>query len=122
MSCDVPHSARTGSFEQWQRTLSRRSFVCALSYKGRTTSESLEPNAIETARGMLEVSTERLWLDYAALGGGLSEDAVQAFLRGERNIRRIDFDLLTHAINELFMEIGANYPLPYAEDLAKGRG
>jgi hypothetical protein len=53
---------------------------------------------------------------YFGLGGMSSTLEVEAFLHGALVPSVHDHDLLAHALNERFVELGGNHPVPYLED------
>jgi hypothetical protein len=57
-----------------------------------------------------------LWLRYFELGGMSSALEVEAFLYGALDPTDHDHDVIAHALNERFVEMGENHPVPYAED------
>lgn len=71
---------------------------------------------LEAARVQAEMSVERLWVAYFALGGAASPAAVRSYLAGA-GTAVIDYDVLAQAINESYVERGGNHPVPYREDL-----
>jgi hypothetical protein len=72
-------------------------------------------SVLEAARGLAEMSHDELWLAYFALGGTASPEAVRAYLEG--NGGSIDYDVLAQAINERFLDMGQNHPVPYMDEL-----
>jgi hypothetical protein len=57
-----------------------------------------------------------LWLRYFELGGMSTALQVEAFLYGALQPSPHDHDVIAHALNERFVELGGNHPVPYAED------
>lgn len=57
-----------------------------------------------------------LWLRYFELGGMSSAFQMEAFLYGALTPSPHDHDVLAHALNERFVELGGNHPVPYVED------
>lgn len=62
------------------------------------------------------LSHGELWLRYFELGGMSTGLQVEAYLYGALRPTRHDHDIIAHALNERFVELGGNYPVPYAED------
>jgi hypothetical protein len=62
------------------------------------------------------LSHGELWLRYFELGGMSSGLQLEAFLYGALRPSRHDHDIIAHALNERFVELGGNHPVPYAED------
>jgi DNA replication protein DnaD len=67
---------------------------------------------------MLGVSIDDLWVDYLALGGQLMPFELEAFLSGLRPVDDHDHDLIVQALNERFLDLDADHPLAYADELA----
>src|ERR1700689_4952821 len=61
-------------------------------------------------------SQDELWFRYFELGGMSSEFQVEAFLFGVLRPSKHDHDVLAHALNERFVELGGNHPGPYSTD------
>lgn len=57
-----------------------------------------------------------LWLRYFELGGMSTAFQLEAFLFGALRPSARDHDVIAHALNERFVELGGNHPVPYAED------
>jgi hypothetical protein len=66
------------------------------------------------------LSHGELWLRYFELGGMSSGLQLEAFLYGALRPTRHDHDIIAHALNERFVELGGNHPVPYAEDGSEG--
>lgn len=62
------------------------------------------------------ITVAELWLRYFTLGGSNSRAALNAFLRGELVFGAAQYDVLAHALNERFVELGLDHPVPYAND------
>jgi hypothetical protein len=71
---------------------------------------------LEAARRQTGLSVQQLWLDQALLGGETSAEEVGSFLSGATTPNAHQYDLLAHALNEVFVDRGLNHPIPYAED------
>ncbi|HEV3264518.1 MAG TPA: hypothetical protein VG014_03280 [Acidimicrobiales bacterium] len=57
-----------------------------------------------------------LWLRYFELGGMSTHLQLEAFLYGALRPSAHDHDVIAHALNERFSEMGGNHPVPYVED------
>jgi hypothetical protein len=66
------------------------------------------------------LSHDELWMRYFELGGMSTALQVDAFLCGALVPTTHDHDLLAHALNERFVELGGNHPVPYLEDGTDG--
>jgi hypothetical protein len=62
-----------------------------------------------------------LWLRYFELGGMSTGLQLEAYLYGALRPTRHDHDIIAHALNERFVELGGNHPVPYAGDEAGRR-
>ena len=71
---------------------------------------------LEHARIELGLSVADLWLRYLALGGMSSPLEVEAYLQGALNPTSHEYDVLAHALNERYVELGGNHPVPYSEN------
>ena len=54
-----------------------------------------------------------LWLRYFGLGGTSTPVELEALLFGARMPTDHDHDLIAHALNERFVELGGNHSVPY---------
>jgi hypothetical protein len=57
-----------------------------------------------------------LWLRYFELGGMSTGLQLEAYLYGALRPTSHDHDIIAHALNERFVELGGNHPVPYAGD------
>jgi hypothetical protein len=62
------------------------------------------------------LSHEQLWFRYFELGGMSTSLEVEAFVYGLLLPTAHDHDLIAHAINERWVELGGNHPVPYDAD------
>jgi len=74
--------------------------------------------ALDAARLELGLSRDELWLRYAALGGNGSSIELEAFLVGILKPSPHDHDVIALALNERFVELGQDHPVPYLADRA----
>ena len=75
------------------------------------------PHAVlDAARMHAGMSFQDLWIAYFALGGTAQPNVLRAYLGGS-TAHAIDFDVLAQAINERFIDQGANHPVPYRDQL-----
>jgi hypothetical protein len=72
--------------------------------------------ALNSARQLADVTVYELWLRYFTLGGTASRADLGALLRGDLVFRADQYDIVAHAINERFVELDMNHPVPYAGD------
>ena len=76
---------------------------------------------LDRARLKLGLTQAELWFHYFELGGMSSALDVEAYLVGVLEPSAHDHDLIAHALNEFFSELGQNHPVPYfADGLEKG--
>jgi len=71
---------------------------------------------LDRARRDAGLSHGELWLRYFGLGGMSSALQVEAFLYGALEPTAHDHDVVAHALNERFVELGGNHPVAYSED------
>lgn len=62
------------------------------------------------------LSPPELWLRYFALGGMSSPFQLEALLHGALQPTAHDHDVIAQALNERFVELGGNHPVPYVAD------
>jgi len=62
------------------------------------------------------LSHGELWMRYFELGGMSTGLELEAFLYGAMLPSPHNHDVIAHALNERFVELGRNHPVPYAED------
>jgi hypothetical protein len=73
--------------------------------------------ALENARQLADVTVDQLWLRYFALGGTATRDDLDALLRGDDEFDTVQHDVVVHALNERFVELEMNHPVPYSRDV-----
>ncbi len=73
---------------------------------------------LDAARVQAGMSVNELWMAYFALGGSRTAAWVRAFLDADTDPGLTDYDVLAQAVNERFMDMGGDHPVPYREDLA----
>jgi hypothetical protein len=73
-------------------------------------------DALDHFRRDASLSHGELWLRYFELGGMSTGLQLEAYLYGALLPSRHDHDVIAHALNERFVELGGNHPVPYAED------
>jgi hypothetical protein len=56
-----------------------------------------------------------LWLRYFELGGMSNAVELEAFLYGALQPSAHDREVIAQALNERFVELGGNHPVPYSE-------
>ena len=62
------------------------------------------------------LSHAELWLRYFELGGMSTGFSLDAFLYGVLAPSDHDHDVIAQALNERFVELGGNHPVPYAAE------
>jgi hypothetical protein len=82
--------------------------------QGLMTGEPLE--ALDAFRRLAELTHPELWMRYFELGGMSTGIEVEAFLYGALEPSPHDHDVIAHALNERFVELGGNHPVPYFRD------
>ncbi len=71
---------------------------------------------LDTFRQEAALSHGELWLRYFELGGMSTGLQLEAYCYGALEPSRHDHDVIAHALNERFVELGGNHPVPYIED------
>jgi hypothetical protein len=69
---------------------------------------------LDLARIDAGLNLDELWLRYFELGGMSTAVELEAHLHGALTPTSHDHDLIAHALNERFVELGRNHPVPYA--------
>jgi hypothetical protein len=77
-------------------------------------------DVLDRARRDAGLSHDELWVRYFELGGMSTEIQLEAILYGALQPSVHDHDIVAHALNERFVELGGNHPVPYLEDAAEG--
>jgi hypothetical protein len=73
-------------------------------------------DALDLFRIDAALSHGELWLRYFELGGMSTGLQLEAYLYGALRPSGHDHDIIAHALNERFVELGGNHPVPYAGD------
>ncbi|HEV2754376.1 MAG TPA: hypothetical protein VG318_01190 [Actinomycetota bacterium] len=72
-----------------------------------------DPAELDEARRHLGLTLKDLWIRYFALGGNADQIELDAFFHGLSELSRLEYNVLAHAINEAFMDHGAERRVPY---------
>lgn len=62
------------------------------------------------------LTQSELWLRYFELGGMSTTFQLEACLHGALRLSMHEHDVIAHALNERFVELGGDHPVPYWED------
>lgn len=73
---------------------------------------------LDAFRQKAGLSLGELWLRYFELGGMSTGLELEAFLCGVLLPSAHEHDLIAHAINERFVELGGNHPVAYSGDVS----
>jgi len=71
-------------------------------------------DVLDQYRRDADLSHAELWLRYFELGGMSTGLQLEAFLYGALQPSTHDHDVIAHALNERFVELGGNHPVPYS--------
>jgi hypothetical protein len=71
-------------------------------------------DALDQGRQDAGLSHGELWLRYFELGGMSTALQLEAFLYGVLRPTDHDYDVVAHALNERFVELGGNHPVAYS--------
>jgi predicted DNA-binding ribbon-helix-helix protein len=77
-------------------------------------------DVLDVFRRGADLSHGELWLRYFELGGMSTGLQLEAFLYGALEPSAHDHDVIAQALNERFVELGGNHPVPYAADEVVG--
>jgi hypothetical protein len=73
-------------------------------------------DALDVHRRNAELTRSELFMRYFELGGMSTAFQLEAFLHGALEPSPHDHDVIAHALNERFVELGGNHPVPYLQD------
>lgn len=73
-------------------------------------------NTLDAFRREARLSHSELWMRYFELGGMSSTFQLDAYLHDALRPSRHEHDVIAQALNERFLELGGNHPVPYSED------
>jgi hypothetical protein len=73
-------------------------------------------DTLDRARRDAMLTVGALWLRYFELGGMGTALELEAYLYGALQPTEHEYDVLVHTLNERFVELGGNHPLPYSDD------
>jgi hypothetical protein len=73
-------------------------------------------DVLDQARQDAGLTHGELWLRYFELGGMGTSLQVEAFCYGALRPSHHDHDVVAHALNERFVELGGNHPVPYSDE------
>jgi hypothetical protein len=74
---------------------------------------------LDTYRQEAGLSHGELWMRYFEMGGMSTAFELEAFLLGVLAPSVYDHDVIAHALNERFSELGANHPVAYLRDVGR---
>jgi hypothetical protein len=75
---------------------------------------------LEAYRRKADLSRGELWLRYFELGGMSTAFQLEAYLHGALEPSPHDHDVIAHALNERFVELGGNHPVAYLDNRDDG--
>jgi hypothetical protein len=73
-------------------------------------------DVLDSYRQEAGLSHSELWLRYFEIGGMSTGFELEAYLSGALVPSPYDRDVIAHALNERFVELGANHPVRYAAE------
>lgn len=73
-------------------------------------------DTLDRARREAMLTIGALWLRYFELGGMGTALELEAYLYGALQPTEHEYDVLAHTLNERFVELGGNHPIPYSDD------
>ena len=75
--------------------------------------------SLDQARQDAGLSQAELWLRYFELGGMSTPIEVEAYVFGLVVPGAHDHEVIVHALNERFTELGRNHPVPHSGDVSE---
>jgi len=79
-----------------------------------TSAAELPADVLDRYRRDAGLSHGDLWLRYFELGGMSNAIELEAFLYGALQPSAHDREVIAQALNERFVELGGNHPVPYS--------
>jgi len=76
--------------------------------------------SLDVARRDARLTHSELWFRYFGLGGMSTALQLEAILDGALRPATHDQDVIAHALNERFTELGLNHPVPYGDGTEDG--
>lgn len=73
-------------------------------------------NTLDAFRREARLSHSELWMRYFELGGMSSTFQLDAYMHGALQPSQHEHDVIAQALNERFVELGGNHPVPYSEN------
>jgi hypothetical protein len=73
-----------------------------------------EPVGFEAARQQALLSFDDLWIRYLGLGGESTQDEMKGYVEGTASPSSHEHDVLAQALNERFMDMEMDSPVPYS--------
>ena len=68
----------------------------------------------EAARQQAMLTLDDLWIRYLGLGGTAIQSEFKGYVEGTSHPSDHDHDVLAHALNERFMDMDMDSPVPYS--------
>jgi hypothetical protein len=78
-------------------------------------------DVLDRARQDAALSHSELFLRYFELGGMSSALELEAFCYGALRPSAHDYEVIAHALNERFSELGRDHPVAYSDDNGRQR-
>jgi len=72
---------------------------------------------LDTYRQEAGLSHGELWMRYFEIGGMSTSFELETFLYGLVDPTTHDHDVIAHALNERFTELGGDHPVAYLQDV-----
>jgi hypothetical protein len=86
-----------------------------------TSATGASADVLDQYRRAARLSHGDLWLRYFELGGMSNAMELEAFLYGALRPSAHEREVIAQALNERFVELGGNHPVPYSEGDADRR-
>jgi hypothetical protein len=70
---------------------------------------------LESALHRSGLTYQELWWRQVAVGGDASALELEAYLLGLLDLEPLQYDVIAQALNEHFLDLGQDHPVPYSE-------
>jgi hypothetical protein len=85
-------------------------------------SDDLQLKQLRRALPLAGLTVGELWLRYFSIGGSAGQFEIEAYLFAAHALPTLERDLVAHAINERFMDLGMDVRVPYSADIGPDQG
>lgn len=83
--------------------------------------DDLQLKQLRQALPLAGLGVGELWLRYFGIGGSAGQFEIEAYLYAAHSLPTLERDLVAHAINERFMDLGLDVRVPYSTEIDPGQ-